>query len=69
MNNTVTISPKFQIIIPPDIRQSLNLKPGQKIQLVQYNNRIEFIPFKPVQAMRGFLKGLDTSIEREPDRL
>ena len=65
---TVTLSPKFQIIIPPDIRRALNLQPGQKIQLVPYDDKVVFIPLKPVAAMRGFLKGIDTSIEREPDR-
>jgi AbrB family looped-hinge helix DNA binding protein len=64
---TVTVSPKFQVVIPRAIRDSLGLQPGQKIQALLYENRIELIPFKPITQMRGFLKGIDTSVEREPD--
>jgi AbrB family looped-hinge helix DNA binding protein len=66
---TVTVSPKFQVIIPSAIRQSLALQPGQKVQAILYDNRIELIPIKPVHSMRGFLRGIDTTIEREADRL
>ena len=65
----VTVSPKFQIVIPLRIRQSLDIRPGQKVQVIRYENRIELIPLRPVQEMRGFLRGMDTSIEREPDRV
>ena len=67
--NTVTISPELQVVIPQAIRQSLQLKPGQKIQAIQFENRIELIPVVPMKSMRGFLKGIDTTIEREKDRL
>ena len=67
--NTVTISPEFQVVIPQAIRESLQLKPGQKIQAIQFENRIELIPVVPMKSMRGFLKGIDTTIEREKDRL
>jgi AbrB family looped-hinge helix DNA binding protein len=67
--NTVTISPKFQVVIPQMIRKSLGLQPGQKVQAILYENRIELIPIQPMQTMRGFLKGIDTSIEREVDRV
>ena len=67
--NTVTISPKFQVVIPKAIRQSLGLQPGQKIQAILYENRIELIPVQPMQSMRGFLRGIDTSVERESDRV
>jgi AbrB family looped-hinge helix DNA binding protein len=67
--NTVTISPKFQVVIPQMIRKSLGLQPGQKVQAILYENRIELIPIQPMQTMRGFLKGIDTSIEREADRV
>lgn len=67
--NTVTVSPKFQIVIPQAIRQSLDLKPGQKVHAILYENRIELIPIKPMPEMRGFLKGIDPMIEREEDRL
>jgi AbrB family looped-hinge helix DNA binding protein len=65
----VTVSPKFQIVIPSAIRKSLGLRPGQKVQVIQYENRIELIPVRPIQEARGFLKGIDTTIEREPDRV
>jgi AbrB family looped-hinge helix DNA binding protein len=66
---TVTVSPKFQVVIPRAIRQSLGLRPGQKIQVILYHDTIELIPVKPVDKMRGFLTGIDTTVEREPDRL
>ncbi len=66
---TVTVSPKFQVVIPRAVRESLNLRPGQKIQIIRYGDRIELIPLRPAQKMRGFLNGIDTSIERESDRV
>ncbi|MDQ7063873.1 MAG: AbrB/MazE/SpoVT family DNA-binding domain-containing protein [candidate division KSB1 bacterium] len=65
----VTVSSKYQIIIPRSIRKSLGIRPGQKVQVMRYEDRIELIPVKPVQKLRGFLKGIDTAVEREPDRL
>ena len=66
---TITVSPKFQVVIPKEIRESLKLAPGQKIQALLYENRIELIPVRPIKKMRGFLKGIDTTIDRETDRL
>jgi AbrB family looped-hinge helix DNA binding protein len=65
---TVTVSPKFQVVIPKEIRESLKLTPGQKVQALLYENRIELIPVQPIKKMRGFLKGIDTTIDRETDR-
>ena len=65
----VTISPKYQVVIPKEIRERLQLSPGQKVEAVAYEGRIELIPVKPVKKMRGFLKGIDTRVERESDRL
>jgi AbrB family looped-hinge helix DNA binding protein len=65
---TVTVSPKFQVVIPRAVRESLGLRPGQKVQVVLYGNRIELIPLKPIRKSRGFLRGLDTTIRREKDR-
>jgi len=65
---TVTVSPKFQIVIPLSIRKALGIKPGEKIQIIQYQDRIEFIPMRRMKKMRGFLKGIDTAVEREKDR-
>lgn len=66
---TVTISPKYQVVIPKTVRESLKVKPGQKMQVVQYENRIEFIIDREVKALRGILRGVDTSFERDGDRL
>jgi len=65
---TVTISPKFQVVIPKDIRERLELAPGQKLQAIAYENRIELIPQRPLKKMRGFLKGIDTGVRREDER-
>ena len=64
-----TISPKFQVVIPKRLRDALKLSPGQKVQMVVYGNRIEMIPLRHISEMKGFLKGIDTTVEREPDRL
>jgi len=64
----VTISPKFQVVIPKEIREKLGLEPGQKVEAFEYDGRIELIPVRPIRQMRGFLKGLDTTVDREADR-
>jgi AbrB family looped-hinge helix DNA binding protein len=66
---TVTVSPKYQVVIPSRVRELLGVEPGQKVKVILYDNRIEMIPVRPIREARGFLKGLDTSVEREPDRL
>lgn len=66
--DTVTISPKFQVVIPKGIRESLDLRPGQKVQAIQYGRRVELVPLVPVKEMRGFLRGIDTDVPREDDR-
>ena len=66
---TVTISPKYQVVIPKEIRVRLGLLPGQKVQAIAYGDRIELIPVQPVRQMKGFLKGIDTRVEREADRV
>ena len=66
---TVKISSKFQVVIPRRIREKLQLVPGQKVQAIVYEGRIELIPLRPIQEMRGFLAGIDTTIERETDRV
>ncbi len=67
--DTVTISPKFQVVIPLKVREALRLKPGQKVQVISYEGRIELIPVEPIRRGRGFLKGIDTEVERKSDRL
>jgi len=66
---TVTVSPKFQVVIPKTVRKSLQLRPGQKMQVIEYVGRIEFIPERDIEELRGFLKGINTEFEREEDRV
>jgi AbrB family looped-hinge helix DNA binding protein len=65
----VKISPKFQVVIPKKLREALKLSPGQKVQMLVYGERIEMIPLRKLSEMKGFLKGIDTAVEREPDRV
>jgi AbrB family looped-hinge helix DNA binding protein len=66
---TVTVSSKYQVVIPKEIREKLNIKVGQRFQILYYGDRIEFIPQKNIRSMKGFLKGIDTKIIRGEDRL
>ena len=66
---TLTVSPKFQVVIPKAVREALSLRPGQLIQAIVYEDRIELIPIRPMSEMRGFLRGIDTTVEREDDRV
>lgn len=66
---TVTVSPKYQVVIPKAVREILGIEPGQKMQVIQYQNRIELILIRPIKQARGFLHGIDTTIEREDDRV
>lgn len=66
---TVTLSPKFQLVVPLAVRESLKLVPGAKMQVVQFDNRVEFIPVQPASALRGTLRGIDTTIARDAERL
>lgn len=67
--STVKVSPKFQVVIPREVRESLGIRAGQKVQVVAYEDRVEFIPLKPMKQMRGFLKGIDTTVGRDEDRV
>jgi AbrB family looped-hinge helix DNA binding protein len=67
--SAVTISPKYQVVIPKSIRESMDLHPGQLVEVVQYDDRIEFVPVRSAKQLRGFLAGIDTSVPREDDRL
>ncbi|NUM81098.1 AbrB/MazE/SpoVT family DNA-binding domain-containing protein [bacterium] len=67
--STVIVSPKFQIIIPKEIRRKLKIRSGQKLQMIEFENRIELIPLRSVKSMKGFLSGLETEFDREGDRL
>jgi AbrB family looped-hinge helix DNA binding protein len=67
--NTVTISPKYQVVIPRTVRKQLALQPGQKIRVLAYGDHLSFVPARAIKSMRGFLKGMDVTFEREKDRL
>ncbi len=65
----VTVSPKFQVVIPKDLRRQLNIKVGQKLKARIRGEHIELVPEQPVSAARGFLQGIDSTVEREDDRV
>ena len=66
---SVTVSPKYQIVIPKAMRKTLNIHPGQKMQVIEYAGRIELIPERDIKELRGFLKGINTEFNREEDRV
>lgn len=67
--DTVTLSPKFQVVIPKAVRESLGLEAGERLLVLRQGGRVELIPVRNVKDLRGALKGLDPVIEREDDRL
>ena len=67
--DTVTLSPKFQVVIPLAVREALGLRPGEKLRVLRHGGRVELIPIRKLRDLRGSLKGMDTTVEREADRL
>ena len=67
--HTVTISPKFQVVIPQAVREALKLAPGEKMRVLHFGNRVELIRVRDTKELRGLLEGMDTSIERDTDRI
>jgi len=67
--SAVTISPKYQVVIPKAVRETMHLRPGQRVQVIEVDGIINLIPERPMEDMRGFAKGIDTTVEREDDRL
>jgi AbrB family looped-hinge helix DNA binding protein len=65
---TVTVSPKYQVVIPQHARELLGIRPGQKIEVIAYAGRLEFVLVQKPKKMRGFLRGIDTTVSRDPDR-
>ncbi len=65
----VTVSRRYQVVIPKEVRERLQLKPGQKLQAIPFKGRVELIPLEPIEASRGFLRGIDTAVPREGDRV
>jgi AbrB family looped-hinge helix DNA binding protein len=66
---TVKVSPKFQVVIPKTVRERLSIRPGQRLQILQFSYRIEFVLLQKIKRMRGFLKGIKTNVRREKDRI
>ena len=67
--HSVTVSPKYQVVIPKTVREALKLHPGQKMQIIEYAGRIELIPERDIKELRGFIKGINTEFKREKDRV
>ncbi|PKM14443.1 MAG: AbrB family transcriptional regulator [Gammaproteobacteria bacterium HGW-Gammaproteobacteria-2] len=67
--SAVTVSTKFQVVIPLAVREAMALVPGTKLQVIHYEDRIEMIPVRPSKSLRGSLRGIDTSVPRERDRV
>jgi AbrB family looped-hinge helix DNA binding protein len=65
----VTVSSKFQVVIPREVRESMDIQPGTKVQVLQYENRIELIPLREPKSLRGFIRGIDTEVDRTGDRV
>ena len=65
---TVTVSPKYQVVIPKEVRERLGLLPGQKVQAIAYGDRVELIPVRPPRELRGFLRGIYTDVDHDADR-
>ena len=65
----VTVSSKFQVVIPREVRESMDIQPGTRVQVLQYENRIELIPLREPKSLRGFIKGIDTEVGRTGDRI
>ena len=65
----VTVSPQYQVVIPKEIREEMDIKPGQKVDMLVYKANIVLVPLRPVEELRGFIKGIDATFEREDDRL
>ena len=67
--STVTLSPKYQVVIPLRVRENLRLRPGERFQVINYDGRVELIPIRKMKETRGFLRGMDSRIKRDEDRV
>ena len=65
----VTVSPKYQVVIPKEIREEMAIEPGQQVQMLVYKGHIVLVPLRPMEEMRGFAKGIEAKFERDEDRL
>ena len=66
--NIVTISSRYQVVIPKDVREQLGWKPGQKVVAIPFRGRVELVPVQPLESVEGMLEGIDTDVPRESDR-
>ncbi len=64
---SVTVSPKYQVVIPKKIRESMQIRPGEKLQVISFESRIELVPIRPIKEIRAIFKGLDSSFDRDAD--
>lgn len=67
--STVTVSPKYQIVIPREVREAMGIRPGQKVEILQYGGQLKIVPVRPARELRGMAKGIDTTVERDEDRV
>ena len=65
----VKVSPKFQVVIPKEVREQVGIRPGQRLEVVVWDGIIHLVPVRPIRELRGFARGIDTSVERGTDRL
>ena len=65
--NTVTISSKYQVVIPRPIREQFNLKPGRKIMFIPYNNTLRVVVVPPIEQSMGMFEGIDADPQREKE--
>jgi len=66
---TVTVSTKYQVVIPEDVRRPLGIKPGHRLEVIRRGNVLHLIPVRDVRELRGLVKGLHTDVPRDPDRV
>jgi AbrB family looped-hinge helix DNA binding protein len=67
--STVEVTPDYQIPIPEEVRDAMGIRPGSRFDVLRHGERIELVPAKDIGAYRGFVKGIDTTVERDEDRL
>ena len=67
--NTVTVSSKFQVVIPKEVREGIGLQAGTIMEIITYGSRIELVPIQPMKSLKGMFKGINTEIKREEERI
>ncbi len=66
---TTTLSSRYQVVVPKDIREKLHLKSGQKLTVVAKGGIIYIVPERPLSSFKGIFKGMDTkNIREDKDR-